>query len=616
MTPTNDAELFAALAEVARSHGRSDIAFELERRGLAQVPRATPQQAEQIHLQGITHLQNRRLRDAEEHLLAAIRACPHIGSWYDHLGVVYASGKQFAEATVAFRIATQLEPQNPSGWRNLLTAYLDTKRWPQALEAVTGLRRLEPNVVEHALQETVILCELKRFSEAESLLQEWLRRSPNNADVWNRLGVIRGMNGQAEEAIECFQKQLELSPNSGSAYANLAAAYGKSKRWAEAVVAGEKATQLEPLNGGGWANLGNAYRDLGQIPEALRTLGEAIRLEPNSHESYGNYALALAMLGRVPEAIEWYDKALKIKPDAAEVRFNRAIALLSIGDYERGWPEYEWRWHTEQMRGQNRQYPTKPWRGESLHGKTILLHSEQGHGDTIQFLKLVPRLKEQGATVGILTVPILQDLIRTAPGVDHVYLTGDKVTSPDFHAPLMSLPLLLKLRVETIPRPTPYLTAPAEAIERWAKRLAATPRPRIGIAWQGNPQHIGDRWRSVKLEQFEPLQKLGTLISLQKGHGSDQLKECPFPILDLGRELDASFADTAGLLMNLDRVITIDSALAHLSGALARPVNILLPLNADWRWLQTRTDTPWYPTATLHRQTTFGDWASAFATIT
>jgi tetratricopeptide (TPR) repeat protein len=606
-----ETDLFTTLAETAFQAGRADITGELLRRRA--VPALPPEQAESVHGTAVQHLQAGRWREAEPLLLAVIRARPEIGSWVDHLGVVYANLGRLPEAEVSFRLAARLEPTNASPVRNLMQCCFDQKKWPEAIIAIESLQKLEPANTELPLQMAVALSELKRYDEAEKLLLSQLAVSEKNAALWNRLGVVRGQNGTPEAAIECFQKQIALQPHDASGYANLAAAFGKSNRWAEAVEAGKIAVKLDPKNAGGWANLGNAHRDLGQLDEAKKALSEAIRLEPNTHESYGNFALTVAMNAQPREALAWYEAALTRKPDSPEIRFNRAIALLSLGDYANGWPEYEWRWRTEQMKGQSRKLPTPVWRGESLAGKTILIHTEQGHGDTIQFIKLLPRLKDLGAKVAVVTVPMLAELIATAPGVDVVVLSGEQVPNHQFHCPLMSLPLLTQLRLENIPTTTPYLTPDPSLINKWKMRLEAVAGPKIGIAWQGNPRHIGDRWRSVKLAQFAPLTKLGTLISLQKGFGSEQLENAPFDILDLGRELGDNFADTAGLLMNLDRIITIDSALAHLSGALARPVDILLPLNADWRWLHTRTDTPWYPTATLRRQKTFGDWAPVFA---
>ncbi len=619
MTP--DAALYAQLAGAARAAGRPDVAGELLRHLATRPPAPAPADGERLHAAAVAHLQAGRFAEAEAGLLAAIRARPDVPTWVDHLGVSFASRGRFAEAEVTFRLAADLDPGNPSPGRNLIQACFDQKKWPEALAALETALRHDPAATDLKLQQAVALSESKRYAEAEELLTAMLAAGPESATLWNRLGVVRGLSGRADEAITCFERQIALEPNTGGAHANLAAALGKAGRWDEAIAAGQVAVGLDPELAGGWANLGNAYRDRGRLDEAADALRRAIDLDPTSHESYGNLALTLAMSGRVAESLPWYEQAIRRQPEAAEVRFNRAIALLSLGDYARGWPEYEWRWRTEQMRGQSRQLPTPLWRGEPLHGKTLLIHTEQGSGDTIQFLKLAPRVVERGGVVAVVTTPALAELVRTCPGVTHVVLSGEPAPPHHVHCPLMSLPLLTQLRVETVPAAPSFLTAPAADVAKWRAFLEDLPRPLVGVAWQGNPKHVGDRWRSVKLAQFAPLAARvaalgGTLVSLQKGQGVEQLPDAPFPLADLGGELGDSFADTAGLLMNLDRVVTIDSALAHLAGALGRPVEILLPLNADWRWLHSRRDTPWYPSATLHRQAHFGDWAAAFTSAT
>jgi len=616
MTP--DAALYAQLVATARAAGRPDVAGELLRRLVTLPPATPPADAEGLHATAVAHLQAGRPAEAEALLLAAIRARPDVSSWVDHLGVSYASRGRFAEAEVTFRLAAELDPGNPSPTRNLIQACFDQKKWPAALDAVEAALKHSPDATDLKLQQAVALSEMKRYAEAEALLTALLAAGPESAALWNRLGVVRGLSGRPEEAVPCFERQLALEPNVAGAHANLAAALGKATRWEEAIRAGRRAVELDPASAGGWANLGNAYRDLGRLDDAAHALQRAIELDPAAHESYGNLALTLAMNGRVAEALPWYEQAIRRQPDAAEVRFNRAIALLSLGDYANGWPEYEWRWRTEQMRGQTRQLPTPLWRGEPLPGKTLLIHTEQGSGDTIQFLKLAPRVVELGGTVAVVTTPALAELVRTCPGVTHVVLSGEPAPPHHAHCPLMSLPLLTRLRVETIPNAASFLTAPPGEVTRWRELLQDLPRPLVGVAWQGNPRHVGDRWRSVKLAQFAPLAARvaelgGTLVSLQKGPGVEQLADSPFPLADLGSELGDSFAETAGLIANLDRVVTIDSALAHLTGALGKPVEILLPLNADWRWLHVRRDTPWYPSATLHRQARFGDWGAAFA---
>ena len=619
MTP--DADLYAQLVATARAAGRPDVAGELLRRSVTLPPPGPPADAERLHAAGVADLQAGRFAEAEAKLLVAIRARPDVPSWVDHLGVSFASRGRFAEAEVSFRLAAELDPDNPSPTRNLIQACFDQKKWPAALAAIETALRRDPASTDLKLQQAVALSESKRYPEAEAVLTALLAAGPESAALWNRLGVVRGLSGRPEEAIACFERQIALEPEVAGAHANLAAAFGKATRWEDAVLAGRRAVELDPASAAGWANLGNAYRDLGRLDEAADALQKAIDLDPSAHESYGNLALTLAMNGRVAEALPWYEQAIRRQPEAAEVRFNRAIALLSLGDYANGWPEYEWRWRTEQMRGQPRQLPTPLWRGERLDGKTLLIHTEQGSGDTIQFLKLVPRVVESGGTVAVVTTPALADLVRTCPGVTHVVLSGEPAPPHHAHCPLMSLPLLSRLRVETIPNAPSFLKAPAAEVSKWRDLLQDLPRPLVGIAWQGNPRHVGDRWRSVKLARFAPLAARlgelgGTLLSLQKGPGVEQLADAPFPIADLGTELGDDFAETAGLVVNLDRVVTIDSALAHLTGALGRPVEILLPLNADWRWLQTRRDTPWYPSATLHRQAHFGDWDAAFASAT
>ena len=682
-----DLDLFTRLAELALAANRADVAGECLRRAATDVAsslpvcgegrggvggstplnppanggRADELSPERWQATGIQHLNAGKVREAEAAILQAIRLRPNNGVWHDHLGVIFAQQKRFAEAEATFRLAARLDPTNPSPQRNVIQSCFDQMKFDAATTAIRIALKREPHADDLRLQLAVALTELKQLDEAETLLLEMLKSGHASSSLWNRLGVVRGLAGKSEAAVQCFREQIRLDPQSGGAYANLAAGLGRTQKWAEAVEAGREAVRLDPQNAGGWANLGNAYRDLGRLDEARHALQEAIRLDPTSHEPYGNYALSLAMNGNVSEALTWYERAIRLKPDVAEVRFNRALALLTLGDYTNGWAEYEWRWRTEQMKGQlaTRQFTAPVWRGEPLAGKTILIHTEQGHGDTIQFAKLLAQLADRGeglapspsagrAGVGwevrpplippqaggdqkemqvggeknlplskviVVTAPPLVTLLQSCRGITQAIPPSDPLPVHDYHCPLMSLPLLLQLRVETIPSHAPYLTPSPEAVAKWHERLNKTPGFKVGIAWQGNPQHIGDRWRSVKLSRFAELATIPnvTLISLQKGQGSEQIAENPtLPILDLGSELAADFGDTAGLLMNLDLVITIDSALAHLSGALARPVWVALPLNADWRWMQKRPDTPWYSTARLFRQQTLGDWDTVF----
>jgi len=604
-------------AEQAYAAGRADLAAELYRRAAIAKP---SEHGDALHAAALSLMQQGHWAEAEPKLLAALRAEPSRADRHDHLGVIHANLGRVPEAEVGFRMAVRLDPQHRPALRNLIQACFDLKKFDKAVAIIVAGRERFPLDSELGLQLAVAHSEAKRYAEAEAVLLALPADVKQTAHYWNRLGVVRGMAGRAEDAVACFLKQIESEPDAAAGWANIAAAYGKANRWEEAVAAGREATRLDPKAAGGWANLGNALRDLGRLAEAEIALREAIELDPKAPESPGNLALTLAMNGRGRDALPWYDEAIRRKPDSAETRFNRAVCLLALGDYEAGWREYEWRWGTEQMRTQKqaRSLPMPQWRGENLAGKTLLIHAEQGHGDTIQFLKLAAPLARSGAKIVAVVSTALAALAKTVPGIDSVVVHGQSAPKYDFHSPLLSLPLLMSLRVETIPTGAPYITAPADRIEHWRQRLAGIEGRKIGIAWQGNPNHIGDRWRSVRLDRFAEIARMAgvTLIAVQKGFGRDQLDSWTGPpILDLGAELADDFADTAGLLKSLDTVITVDSALAHLAGALAVPVSILLPSNADWRWLQDRTDSPWYPSAVLHRQARFGDWDSAFHSL-
>lgn len=612
---TTPPDLLARLAETAVEAGRADLAGDLLRRAAALPPVPAGTTAAAAHRAGLDHLSAGRFAEAEAALLLAIRLAPGAAEVHNHLGFALANQKRFAEAAATFSLSARLAPSVPSPRRNRVQACLDGRDFAGAAAAARHALELEPASEPLTLQLAVALAESKQFAAAEAVLAPLAAAPSPSAAVWNRLGVVWGMAGDPAAAAVGFQKEIELEPRSGGAYANLAAAYGKLNRWADAADAGRRAVALEPNHGGGWANLGNACRDLGQLDDALHALEQAIRLEPTQPEAIGNYALTLAMRGDPRAALPWYDRALELRPAAAEVRFNRAVALLALGDYAAGWPEYEWRWGTEQMRGQTRNRAAPPWGGEPLAGKTLLVYAEQGHGDTLQFIRLVTPLAVAGARIVVVAADPVRRLLATVAGVAEVVGPGDEVPGVHYHTPLMTLPLLTGLRVETIPADVPYVTAPADMVDKWRDRLAALPGRKVGIAWQGNPAHIGDRWRSVPLTMFAPLAAVPgvTLVSLQKGPGAEQLADAPFEILDLAADITGDFGDTAGLLMHLDLVVTVDSAVAHLAGALGRPAWVALPVNSDWRWLRDRDDSPWYPTVKLFRQERFGEWPAVFA---
>ena len=328
--------------------------------------------------------------------------------------------------------------------------------------------------------------------------------------------------------------------------------------------------------------------------------------------------------GNLDEALASYREALRLKPDYADAHFNRSLPLLVQGRFEEGWAEYEWRWRSEVFLVQGHARPAlakREWDGSPLQGRTILLHVEQGLGDTIQFARYASLLKQQGAGQVLLACPPeLQRLMRRCRDIDQIVT---ETPFPDFDVGvfLLSLPHLLgTTSIERIPADIPYIDCDPEWVESWEARLASLegqrPALRVGIAWQGNPGHKTDRWRSVALEQFAPLAELPgvRLVSLQKGLGREQLDKLPGLAIDLGAEL-TDLADTAAVVSCLDLVITVDTALAHLAGAMGKPVWVILPVVPDWRWLLQREDSPWYPSMRLFRQAARGQWNEVFGRI-
>jgi hypothetical protein len=313
-----------------------------------------------------------------------------------------------------------------------------------------------------------------------------------------------------------------------------------------------------------------------------------------------------------------FDEGVRLKPGDAEIHLNRALCLLAMGDYERGWLEYEWRWKLK--KAAPRPYPQPAWDGTPLPEGTVVLWAEQGMGDILQFVRYAPLVKERVGTVLLDCPGALRGLLMSCPGIDALVGGGEAQASPDVQAPLLSLPRLLGTSsLAGIPATVPYLFVDAPQREQWRARVGDGPGLKVGVVWQGNPLFSGDRFRSVALEQFRPLAGVPgvRLYSLQKGKGVEQLPALRegLGITDLGGHISGDFRDTAAAIVNLDLVVSVDSAVAHLAGALGVPVWIVLPANPDWRWLFDREDSLWYPTARLFRQRRWGDWPGVFARV-
>lgn len=429
--------------------------------------------------------------------------------------------------------------------------------------------------------------------------------------------------GGLEEAIAEYSRAAFLNPADSGVFNNLGVALRALGRLEAAVASYRRGLELAPDEAGLYSNMGNALRQLDRFAEALAAQKRAVKLAPGSAEYNYNLGLVYRDTARLGEALACFDAALAIRPDYVDCRWDRSLLLLQKGEFKEGFEEYEWRWKLR--RSPPRGYAKPLWDGSPLDGRTLLVHQEQGFGDMIQMARFLPVIKEMsqkgGGAVIVECQPELLRLFEGAAaanklGIDKVVAKGDPLPPFDVYAPILSLPRILGASLKTIPAEVPYLAPP----ETNPGRLAAPPgtRLKVGISWAGKPSHANDRHRSCPLARFVDLARAPNVAfySLQKGEAQKELgrRGCPALIADLGGKL-GDFADTAAALSLLDLTITVDTSVAHLAGALARPVWVALPFAADWRWLKKRTDSPWYPTMTLFRQPAPGDWDSVFAKL-
>jgi len=473
------------------------------------------------------------------------------------------------------------------------------------------------------------------FAESEAYFREVLRLQPDHANALNNLGTALFRQGRLQEAERCYRRARTLKPNDFAILNNLGNVLFEQGRLDQALRRYRKAVQLQPDSPEALMNLGVTLSELGRFDEALLSIRESLRLLPDAANCHVGLGMTLARQGNLDEALVSYEQALRLRPDYPEPRRNRAFIWLAGGDFERGWPEYEWRLRCQNLRVLTVNRPR--WTGEDFEGRSILLHAEQGLGDALQFIRFAPLVKRRGGRVLVACPQSLIRLLTRWPGVDLVVDWKSPLPDCDVHAPLMSLPAILGTTLANLPAEIPYLRVDAGTVEDWrpvvARAIARAAGGRtseerqpvrvlkIGIAWQGNRVHPSDRWRSFPLTHFAHLAEVPgvRLISLQKGDGTEQLARLAgrFPVAELShRDQDGEdrrdFLDTAAVMSQLDLVVTPDTAIAHLAGSLGVPVWVALSTVGEWRWLIDRDDSPWYPTMRLFRQTTFGDWDSVF----
>ncbi len=595
------------LALTHHSAGRLSEAEAIYRQVLAR----EPENPAALHLLGVASSQQGRKDVAVGLITRAIVANPRIAEFHANLALVFLEKGEPERAIQSAQQALALKNDYPDALNHLANALKQCGRIEQAIEFYNRALAINPNFVDGLNNLADALRRVGRTTEAEACYEKVLRLRGDHPEALVSKAEILRRERKFGEAIYIGRRAIEARPDFAEAYNTVGAALQEQGNLDEAIEAYQKAIELQPMTAGPYANLGYARHTQGKLDEAKKCYRKAIELRPDMPETYNNLGNLFRDQLNLQGAIEAYNQAIYFSPAHTDAHWNRSLAWLLMGNFADGWAEYEWRWLNFPQ--EKRTFRQPLWDGSyPLAGRTILLHAEQGLGDAIQFVRFAPVVAEMGATVNLECQRELEPLLQRFQGITRTITRGDPLPPVDCHCPLLSLPHALKLTPRSCGGSEPYIHPHAPLVQKWRETISGNKtRLKVGLSWAGSPIHRRDRERSMSLSLLQPLGEVEdvTYFSLQKGDPAREAANPPGKMVlkDYTSQLH-DMADSAGLLANLDLVITVDTALAHLAGAMGKTVWVLLPYSPDWRWLLDREDSPWYPTMTLLRQKKPGDW--------
>lgn len=569
-----------------------------------------------------------------------------------NLGNAQRGTGNLSNAADSYRRALALDQSNLRYLYNLASVEIELGAHEAALKNLQMCLKKEPNLFE--VNNNISVCHLKcgNLSEAKRYANKALGIRPNSREAHKNLGDILFAEKNFLDSLAAFRESLKIDPFYVSALRGLSQALyylgrltdaldsiniaanqdpdsigvlldrsrilNELRRYDEALVDIKRALEIDPNSTVALNNMGVAYGGLGRYADALEVLQRAVFLNDENPNAWNDLGGAQYRSGLINEAITSYDRAIVLDPEFSEAFFNKSQALLSRGEYLEGWRLYEWRWRSKGFPDRPRQYPQPLWLGErSLAGKRLFIFGEQGFGDSIQFCRYVDKCKELGAYVILQVFPTLTKLMKSLVGADHVISTTDPIPDFDFYCPMMSLPHAFRTTLQSIPLKTPYLSVDESSKLPWQRLLGEhSERLKIGVCWKGNPHQANDRNRSMPLDAIMPLlTRDHQWVCLQKDLTTDEKRTLQHLAVTVVAERLHSFYETAAIISTLDLVITVDTSVAHLAGALHKPVWVLLTRQADFRYMDNRTDSPWYPTMTLFRQVRSGQWMTVIQEV-
>ena len=576
-----------------------------------------PMHFDALQLFGALLAQQNCFEQALELIGKALKINPNHVIVNNNLGIVLRELKQLDIAMHHFNKAANLDPNYLEALQNLANVQFELRLFELAIQSFDKLIQVKYDDASAHNQRGIALMELSRFDQALESYAIAISIQPDMVEALNNRGIALHEFGKFEEAMASYDEAIRLKPDYAEAYCNRGITLQALMQVEAAIECFEMAIHLRPDYAKAYNNLGKIFQGLKQFERAMFYIDKALSLEPHFEDAMYNKASLFFLQNKLDSAIELFDKVIDSKPNYSNAWWNKSLALLAKGNLDFGWPLFEWRYLAVQ--GLRKRLFNQPrWSGaEPLIDKVILLYSEQGLGDTIQFCRYTKLVANLGARV-ILEVPKpLTTLLNNLDGVFQLVEQGGDLPEFDYHCSLMSLPLAFNTNLESIPPPILFIQSLQSKVDLWQKRLGKKIKPRIGLVWSGNPEHKNDQNRSVSLTEWIPWLPDGyEYISLQKLLSSKDriiLDENP-SIISFANDLN-DFVDTSGLVECLDLVISIDTSVAHLSGSLGKQTWVLLPFAPDWRWMLERTDSPWYPTIKLYRQPVMDDWTSVFKKI-
>ena len=579
---------------------------------------ANPKHADASYLRGLVLAQQGNLTQAEQLISNAIENNPAVAAYYSTYAQILLQDKRLEEAVTAYKKVTNLNPDSADDYNNLGFILNQLGRAEESLIACERAIELQPQLGAAHNNRANALGVLGRVEEALFACEQAIKCQPYFIEAHiNRGNALKNLE-RLDDALAAYDHAIAIKPNNAVAHCSRGVILWEQGSLKEALAAYEQAIRGNPNYAEAYSNLGLVLRDLDRIEEALVAQEHAIRLKPDYAAAHNNRATVLLDLGRLKDAVVASERAIELKPDYAVAHYNRALLLLLAGDFNKGWKGHEWRWEAMDIPAPGHKFHQSQWDGKPLAGKTILICAEQGYGDTIQFIRYVQLLAKTDCRIIVECPKRLLQLLSSLAGIDDLVASGEPLPDFDVYVPLMSLPYILGTTVETIPDDCPYLSSPDLSTEiRYQMGLTDTNK-NVGVVWAGNPNHKNDRNRSVKLEMFSHLLDIPgiNLFSLQVGDRVVDLKtnRDMKGIIDMSPYI-SSYQDTASIIKHLDLIVSVDTSVVHLAGALGIPTWLLLPYTPDWRWQLDCDDSPWYPSMRLFRQPKRGDWGSVFTLI-